>query len=131
MASYRRERLEELIKRIVADTLLTEVKDPRIGFVTVIRVKLSRDYSVADVFVSVLGGDKDKKMTIHGLESAKLYIQRIIGKEIRLRITPHLKFHLDTSIEEGVAMVNKIENLSKGKPEREDPDDNGDPADGE
>ncbi len=131
MASYRRERLEELIKRIVADTLLTEVKDPRIGFVTVIRVKLSRDYSVADVFVSVLGGDKDKKMTIHGLESAKLYIQRIIGKEIRLRITPHLKFHLDTSIEEGVAMVNKIENLSKGKPEREGPDDNGDPADGE
>ena len=60
MAAYRKEKLEELIKRIIADTLLKEIKDPRIGFVTVTRVRLSRDYSNSDVWISVIGNEKEK-----------------------------------------------------------------------
>ncbi len=111
MATHRRERLEELVKRVVADALLSEIKDPRIGFVSVVRVKLAKDYSVADIFVSVLGDDTQKKKSMAGLESARNYIQFLVGKGIQLRSTPRLIFHLDTSVEEGVRLVGVIERL--------------------
>ncbi|HNU92726.1 MAG TPA: 30S ribosome-binding factor RbfA [Spirochaetota bacterium] len=114
MTTHRRERLEELIKRVVADALLSEIKDPRIGFVSVVRVKLARDYSVADVFVSVLGDDTAKRKSMAGLESARSYVQFLVGKGIQLRTTPRLVFHLDTSVEEGVRMVQVIEKLEAG-----------------
>jgi ribosome-binding factor A len=114
MTTHRRERLEELIKRVVADALLSEIKDPRIGFVSVVRVKLARDYSVADVFVSVLGDSTAKKKSMAGLESARNYVQFLVGKGIQLRTTPRLVFHLDTSVEEGVRMVGVIEKLDTG-----------------
>ncbi len=111
MATHRRERLEELVKRVVADALLSEIKDPRIGFVSIVRVKLAKDYSVADIFVSVLGDDMQKKKSMAGLESACNYIQFLVGKGIQLRSTPRLIFHLDTSVEEGVRLVGVIEKL--------------------
>lgn len=114
MTTHRRERLEELIKRVVADALLSEIKDPRIGFVSVVRVKLAKDYSVADVFVSVLGDSTAKKKSMAGLESARNYVQFLVGKGIQLRTTPRLVFHLDTSVEEGVRMVGVIEKLDTG-----------------
>ena len=115
MASHRKERLEELIKRIVGDLLYTEVKDPRIGFSTIVRVKLSADYSVADIWVSVMGSEADKHKAIAGLESASKYIQHLVGKEIQLRITPRIVFHLDSSIEKAVNLVNLIEDVNKLK----------------
>ncbi len=115
MTTHRRERLEEIIKRIIGDALLKDIKDPRIGFVTVVNVKLSRDYAAADVWISVLGDEEEKKKSLAGLESARNYVQFIVGKNIKLRNTPRLKFHLDTSIEEGVRLVNVIDNLEKGE----------------
>jgi ribosome-binding factor A len=111
MATFRKERLEELIKRVIGDSLLKEVKDPRIGFATVYRVEVSRDYSVADVFVSVIGDDVQKKKTVAGLNSAAGYIRHSVGKQIKLRVAPELKFHLDDSIEKGVGMVNLLDKL--------------------
>ncbi|MDY6933592.1 MAG: 30S ribosome-binding factor RbfA [Spirochaetota bacterium] len=113
MPGYRKERLEELIKRVVADTLLKDIKDPRIGFVTVTRVKLSRDYTNAEIWVSVIGDEKDRKNSLYGLRSASGYIQYHIGKSIRLKNTPRLKFHIDTSIEEGVDMIDHLDKLEK------------------
>ncbi|HSV98002.1 MAG TPA: 30S ribosome-binding factor RbfA [Spirochaetota bacterium] len=118
MATHRRERLEELVKRVVADALLSEIKDPRIGFVSIVRVKLAKDYSVADIFVSVLGDDTQKKKSMAGLESARNYIQFLVGKGIQLRSTPRLVFHLDTSVEEGVRLVGVIEKLDAGSAAR-------------
>ena len=82
MGSYRKERLEELIKRTVAESLLRKTKDPRIGFITVTKVKLSRGYSIADVWVSVIGDEKETKQTMIGVQSASGYIQHIVGKNI-------------------------------------------------
>ena len=113
MSSYRKERLEELIKRIIAETLLREIKDPRIGFVTVTKVKLSRDLSIGDVWISVIGDEKEKKLSMAGVQSAGGYIQRMVGKNIKIRNIPRLKFHLDTSIEQGVKMVHMLENLER------------------
>jgi len=111
MATFRKERLEELIKRVIGDSLLKEVKDPRIGFASVFRVEISRDYTVADVFVSVIGDDKQKKKTVEGLSCAAGYIRHSVGKQIKLRVAPELKFHLDDSIEKGVGMVNLLDKL--------------------
>jgi ribosome-binding factor A len=113
MSSYRKERLEELIKRVIAETLLREIKDPRIGFVTVTKVKLSKDLSIGDVWISVIGEEKEKKLSMAGIHSAGGYIQRIVGKNIKIRSIPKLRFHLDTSIEQGVKMVHMLENLDR------------------
>jgi ribosome-binding factor A len=108
MPGYRKERLEKMIRIIVADTLLKEVKDPRIGFATITDVKLSKDKSTAVVSVSVMGDETSKKKSMIGLNSAKGFFQFKIGKEIKIRNTPKIIFKLDTSIEEGVEMVNTI-----------------------
>ena len=112
MAGHRRERIEELIRRIIGDMLLTDIKDPRIGFTTVYRVEISRDLSVADVFVSVIGDNIQKKKTLAGLNSAAGFIRSKVGDHVKLRQTPEIKFHIDESIEKGNAMVELLTKLS-------------------
>ena len=113
MAGFRKQKLEAEIQRIVAEAFIKEIKDPRIGFLTVTEVKLSRDYTSADVGISVIGDDKQKKLSLEGANSAAGYIQHLVGKSIRIRNTPRIRFHLDSSIEEGVRMVGLIEDLDK------------------
>ncbi|MCX7680151.1 MAG: 30S ribosome-binding factor RbfA [Spirochaetes bacterium] len=113
MAGFRKERLEHEMRKVIAEAFLREIKDPRIGFITVTSVKLNKDLTIADVGISVMGDEKEKKLTLAGAESAAGYIQRLVGKAIKLRVTPKIRFFLDTSIEEGVRMVNIIEDLKK------------------
>jgi ribosome-binding factor A len=120
MAGFRKEKVEALMKRVIGDALLTEVKDPRIGFASVFRVEVSRDYSVADVFISVIGTDEQKEKTIKGLTSASGFIRSKVGKEMKMRFAPELKFHVDDSIEKGVGMVNLIDKLSDEMKSRAD-----------
>ena len=115
MAGHRKERMEELVRRIIGDMLLTEIKDPRIGFTTVYRVEISRDLSVADVFVSVIGDDSQKKKTIAGLQSAAGFIRSKVGDHLKIRQTPEIKFHLDDSIEKGNEMVDLLTKLETGR----------------
>ncbi|HON78593.1 MAG TPA: 30S ribosome-binding factor RbfA [Spirochaetota bacterium] len=120
MAGYRKQKIEEEIKHVIGDALLKEIKDPRIGFVTVSTVSLNRDYTVADVGISIIGDENDKKKSMKGLISAENYVQFIVGKSMRLRNTPKIKFHLDTSIEDGVNMVAKLERLEKNETPEDD-----------
>ncbi|MBN2078109.1 MAG: 30S ribosome-binding factor RbfA [Spirochaetes bacterium] len=108
---YRKERLEEQIKRTVSELLIREIKDPRIGFATVTGVELSKDYSEAKIGISVLGDPRDVRKSIEGLRSATPYIQHRLGKSMSLRITPRISFFLDTSVAEGVRMVEMIDGL--------------------
>ena len=110
--AHRKEKLEELIKRKTADFLLTEVKDPRIGFVSVTKVELSKDFSQAEIGVSILGGPRDIRKSLEGLNSAAGYIQRYLGKEISIRHVPKIEFSLDSSLSEGVRMVDLINSLN-------------------
>ncbi len=108
---YRKDRLEELIKRIVADIFLKEVKDPRIGFVTFTGVSLSKDYSEARIGVSFLGNSTDVRKGMEGIRSSSGYVQKLLGKELKMRNSPRVHFYIDKSVQEGVDMVNKINNL--------------------
>lgn len=93
--SRRRLRVEEQIKRVVGEILERDVKDPRIGFVTVARVETTGDLREARVFVSVLGGEDEYSRSMEGLQSARSYIQRELGNILQLRYTPVIKFLAD------------------------------------
>ncbi|MBR4384042.1 MAG: 30S ribosome-binding factor RbfA [Selenomonadaceae bacterium] len=95
------EKLQELIKQEIGKMLLNEIKDPRIGFVTVTDVEMTGDLREAKIFVSVMGGAEQLKTSFEGLNSALGFIRREIGKRIRLRFTPEISFAPDTSLDYG------------------------------
>lgn len=95
------EKLQELIKQETGKMLLNDIKDPRIGFVTVTDVEMTGDLREAKIFVSIMGGDEQVKNSLEGLKSALGFIRREIGKRIRLRFTPEISFALDTSLDYG------------------------------
>ena len=119
---YRKDRLEELIKRIVSEIIFRELKDPRIGFVTITGVELNKDYTEAKIGVSILGSTTDVRKSMEGIRSSSGFVQKLLGKELKIRNLPHVYFYLDKSIEEGVDMVNRINNLPGVKDRHDDED---------
>lgn len=100
MLDYRRaDRLGDLIQREISDILQRRIKDPRIGFCTILRVDVSRDLRHAKVFVSIMGTEDQQKNTLAGLKSATGFIRREIGHRIMLRHTPEIVFRIDRSVD--------------------------------
>jgi ribosome-binding factor A len=97
--SHRPERVSEVIRQHVGAWLTSEVRDPRIGFVTVIGVDVSADLSHANVRDSVMGTDEEKAKSLEGLASAARYLRAQLSNELPLRTSPELHFHLDRGIE--------------------------------
>ncbi|HEV8263489.1 MAG TPA: 30S ribosome-binding factor RbfA [Gemmatimonadales bacterium] len=97
--SHRPERVGELIRKAVGEFLTGNVRDPRIGFVTVTGVEVSLDLSHANVRVSVMGTDEEKEKSLEGLASAARYLRAQLAGQLRLRTSPELHFHLDRGIE--------------------------------
>jgi len=95
-----RNELSQIIKR--------DLKDPRLGFVTITDVELSNDMSHAKVFVSVYGSEEEKQSSMVALENAKGFIRSNLGQRVRLRIVPELVFKIDNSIERGTRILELI-----------------------
>lgn len=93
------EKLQELIKQETSKMLLYDIKDPRIGFVTVTDVEMTGDLREAKIYVSIMGNDEQIKDTMEGLNSALGFVRREIGKRIRLRFTPEISFAPDKSLD--------------------------------
>lgn len=93
----RRERVRERIHREIGQIILRELKDPRVGFVTVLGVDVTEDLRQAVVKVSILGTSGERSRTMHALRDARGFVQREIGRRIRLRYTPRVAFELDES----------------------------------
>jgi ribosome-binding factor A len=108
-------RVNESVRAVIAEGL-SELKDPRIGMVTVTGVVVSPDLGEARVFVSVLGSEKKRVATLRGLESARGVLQAKINRELSLRRTPTLTFAYDDSVERGVRMTKLIEDLAGDLP---------------
>ena len=98
-SQLRIEKLQELIKQEMSKMLLREIKDPRIGFVTVTDVEMTGDLREAKIYVSIMGGEEKVQESLKGLKSALGFIRREIGRRIRLRFTPEISFALDTSLD--------------------------------
>lgn len=107
----RADRVRSLLKREIAAILQTKVNDSRLGFVSITDIELSKDMAYVKVFYSVFGSEKEKEKTKAALTSAAPFIRSELGKVIRLQQTPELRFIPDDSLERGVNLVNKIDNL--------------------
>jgi ribosome-binding factor A len=94
---------------VLSDAITQDLKDPRVGFVTVTAVDVSPDLRHARVYVSVLGDAADKDGSLDGLRAAHGYLQRRIAGELRLKHTPTLNFAIDDSIERGVRISELID----------------------
>ncbi|EGQ3034168.1 30S ribosome-binding factor RbfA [Staphylococcus pseudintermedius] len=105
--NMRAERVGEQMKKELMDIINNKLKDPRVGFLTITDVQPTNDLSLAKVYLTVLGSDKERENTFKGLEKAKGSIKSEIGQRMRLRIVPDLQFEYDESIEYG----NRIERL--------------------
>ncbi len=92
------DRVGNLIREEVSEIIMKKIKDPRVGFVTVTRVKVSKDLRSAKVYVSVMGSEEEVTSSMNGLKCASSFIRRELGKRIRLKFLPSLTFVYDGSI---------------------------------
>lgn len=120
MANYKNDRVAEDIKREII-AVIRELKDPRISgkMITVVRVDLSNDLTYAKVYISALEGIETAKTAVKGLVGATGLIRHEVGSRLRLRKTPELKFIADDSIEHGMEIFKKIDNLTGDSNEKD------------
>jgi ribosome-binding factor A len=121
----RPDRVAEQIRHDLGTLLTREVHDPGIGFVTVTRVSVSPDLQLARVFYTSLGDEKARKETARALERATPFLRKEIGRRIRLRRTPELRFEFDRNVEnqdriERILIDLERERVERGKSERDD-----------
>ena len=108
--SGRMRRVNESVRQVLSEAM-GELKDPRIGFVTVTGVETSPDLRHARVFVSVLGSDRKRDRALAGLSAAHGVLQARLASELRMKRTPQLAFEYDPSVERGVRMTQLIDEL--------------------
>jgi ribosome-binding factor A len=107
----RMRRVNESIRQVLSEGV-GQLKDPRIGFVTVTGVTTSPDLRQARVFISVLGAERKRTQTIAALQAAHAVLQARLARELRLKRTPQLAFEYDPSVERGVRMTKLIDELA-------------------
>jgi ribosome-binding factor A len=102
-------RVDEAVREVLSAAITTQVKDPRVGFVTVTAVETASDLRRARVFVSVLGDGGVRKRSMQGLQSAHGVLQRVVARELRLKHTPTLEFVYDDTSERGMRIARLID----------------------
>jgi ribosome-binding factor A len=104
-------RVDESMRKILSEGI-AELKDPRLGFVTVTAVEVTKDLDYATVWVSVFGGEDARRRTLQVLEGAAGVLQARVNRELHLRRTPHLRFTYDAAVERGVQMSQLIDEVA-------------------
>lgn len=107
----RQERVNELLKIEISDIIRRTIKDPRLGFITVTDVEVSKDLRHAKVFVSVFGDEQAKKDSMAVLQSAAGYIRGEFGRRVRMKIIPEITFKIDTAVEHGARIFELLQQV--------------------
>jgi len=107
-------RVNEALREVLSESI-GELKDPRIGFVTVTGVRASPDLRHATVYVSVLGSERKRDATLAGLASSHGVLQAAVNRELHLKRTPQLAFEYDPTVERGVRLSKLIDELAPGE----------------
>ena len=111
--SLRNERVRKTLMKEIADVLQKDVRTP--GMVSIVDVEVAHDNSFAKVFYSVFGNDEQKEKTKEAIEQHTSKIRYEVGKRIRLRLTPELRFVFDDSIERGTKVTELLNKISRGE----------------
>ena len=109
MSSHRSLRVAEAIREVVASSILFEVSDPRVRNLTVLSAEVSPDLRYAKVFVSVTGDQREEKRVMHGLQSARGFLQSKIAARLQTRVTPELRFEIDNASKRTTELLKLIE----------------------
>ena len=111
--SRRPEQVAETVRQVVADALVSEVRDPRVGFVTVTGVQVTNDLSHATVRVSIMGEDAEKTRALEGLTSAAGFLRTRLTRSLRARIVPEIHFELDRGLEHSTRINSLLAELKR------------------
>jgi len=117
MSSQRAGRVQEAIRQEVSKILHEEIRDPRLGFLTITGVELTNDLRYARIYFSVLGEDKKKRLALKGLNSAKGHIRSLIGDRIKLRYVPDIEFKIDETLARTQHIYDLFEKIKKERKE--------------
>ena len=109
MTSDRIRRINEAMREVLSGAITSELKDPRVGFVTVTAVETSADLRRARVFVSVLGNPGERRRSMQALDNAHGFLQRRVGGELRMKNTPQIQFVYDDTIDRGIRITELLE----------------------
>ncbi|MDR2536674.1 MAG: 30S ribosome-binding factor RbfA [Treponema sp.] len=123
MAEYRTERIGRLIQEKIGALIVEgRIKDPRVNpFLSITRVSVSRDLAWAEVYVSSFRSETNIEHGVAGLQSAAGFIQAQLAAVMRIRQTPRLRFHADSSLKEGFDIIHKLDELKASGLKRNDP----------
>src|SRR5260370_33937884 len=108
MKPYRLARVAEVIREAASETILFELRDPRVKGVTVTRAEVSADLQHAKVYVSVMGTPQEQQLCMHGLRHAAGYVQSKLGSRLKTRFTPVIQFVLDEGVKKSIEMTRLI-----------------------
>jgi len=108
MKAHRLARVAEAIREVAAETILFEMRDPRVKRVTVTRAEVSGDLQHAKVYVSIMGTEPEQKLTLHGLRHAAGFIQAKLAQRLQTRYTPLVSFVLDEGVKKSIEMTRLI-----------------------
>jgi ribosome-binding factor A len=109
--SFRRERLNASIKELLSELIVSRIKDPRVGFVTITGVDVAQDLVVAKVYFSVMGGEEEKADSKKGLESAKNFLRKAVGRELKLRNAPDFRFIYDDGLDRSMEIEDALRKI--------------------
>ena len=119
--SRRIERLNEQVKREVSEILRSEVRDPRVGVITVTEARVAPDLSIARVYVRPMGDQKEQEDALEGLEAAAPFVRRELSKRLKIRTVPVLRFEADRALEYGMHIEKLLGEIKN--PDSSDPSD--------
>ena len=120
MASTRVQRITKLLKEELSRIIREEINDPRLGFVSIIDIEMTPDLRIAHIYVSVYGTPEEQDATIGVLVRACRFLRGELGKQVEMRYTPELHFHLDRSIERGAHVFELLHTIHTEEKDHED-----------
>jgi len=121
MKTHRLARVAEAIREVASETILFELRDPRVKAVTVIRAEVSGDLQHAKIYVSLMGDEREQRLTMHGLRHAAGFIQSKLAQRLQTRFTPVVEFVLDEGVKRSIEMTRLINEALGVKPPSENP----------
>jgi ribosome-binding factor A len=116
MKAHRLARVGEVVREVAATTILMDLRDPRVKKVTVTRAEVSADLQHATIYVSVMGSEREQKLTLHGLESARGFIQSKLADRMQTRFTPVVQFKLDPGVKNSLEIARLLREEAARQP---------------
>ncbi len=111
--TQRQQKLRELLKEQVSEILHRELKDPRLGFVTVTDAEITADLRYAKVFVSIMGTDDERESSMAVLKNSQRFVRQAFAKRVSMKVLPEIEFRLDTSVDHGVRILELLEQIKR------------------